>query len=327
MKPLAAVQSRSSFEAGGRVLLARTDALGDLMISLPVQARLLSRYPSLEIHWLVRPYAAPLLQGHPDVAAVHARTEGQDLAALFAQIQPQAILNLGHRDKEVILAAKRAAIPVRVARARGLGQILAATDLVWKGRYGSGRHEAMNVMDFLGPWGLAGGAPEPPRLHLTEAERAQGIRDLERHAHPRLGIFLQGTGAGAHPSDAWWQTARALFASAGWTPVVLGPPDRGDLAPTDLRGLMARMAACEIILSPSSGPAHIAAALGLPLLCLMGLRPNHGPDRWAPLGSRIQVVQYPPPEADLAGGMDRLDAEALLPHLRRLLGSAPEVSA
>jgi ADP-heptose:LPS heptosyltransferase len=109
-----------------------------------------------------------------------------------------------------------------------------------------------------------------------------------------------------------------VFSRAGWTPIALGPPDLSDLPPTDLRGLMARMAACEAILSPSSGPAHIAAALGLPLLCLMGLRPNHGPDRWAPLGARVQVVQYAPPEADLAGGMDRLAPEALLPHLDRL---------
>jgi ADP-heptose:LPS heptosyltransferase len=307
-----------SFEGHERVLLSRTDALGDVLVSLPVQGRLLARYPSLEIHWLVRPYSAPLFEGHPDVAGVHMRTEGQDLASLFAQLRPQALLNLGHRDHEVMVAAKAAAVPVRVARARGLRQILAATDLLWRRRFGTGRHEAMNVLDFLGPWGLDGGAPEPPRLFLTGEERAQGERDLARFDRPRLGMFLQGTGAGAHPSGAWWQAARAIFTRAGWTPIALGPPDLSDLPPADLRGLMARMAACEAIISPSSGPAHIAAALGLPLLCLMGLRPNHSPDRWAPLGARVQVAQYPPPEADLSGGMDRLDPEALLPHLDRL---------
>jgi hypothetical protein len=30
------------------------------------------------------------------------------------------------------------------------------------------------------------------------------------------------------------------------------------------------------------------------------------------------VLQYPGPEADLAGGMDRLDPAALAPHLERL---------
>lgn len=81
---------------------------------------------------------------------------------------------------------------------------------------------------------------------------------------------------------------------------------------------MARLAACDAIISPSTGPAHVAAALGVPTLVLMGFRPNHSPDRWAPLGTRVQIVQYPGPEADLHHGMDRLDANALLPHLERL---------
>ncbi|GLH71572.1 hypothetical protein GETHLI_00740 [Geothrix limicola] len=319
MKHLFSARRNLGFEGRERVLLARTDALGDLMVSLPVQQRLLSRFPGLEIHWLVRPYSAPLLAGHPDVAGVHARTEGQDLEAFFAQLKPQAVLNLGHRDVEVIRAAKRAAVPVRVARARKLPQILGATDLLWKGRYGSGRHEAMNVMDFLGPWGLDGGAPTPPRLYLSEAERAQGERDLQAFGRPRLGVFFRGSGAGAHPSQDWWAKALPLFREAGWAPVLLGPPEASELAPTDLRGLMARMAACDAILSPSSGPAHMAAALDLPVLCLMGLRPNHSPDRWAPLGTKVQVVQYPGPEADLSGGMDRLDPGILLPHLERSL--------
>ena len=81
---------------------------------------------------------------------------------------------------------------------------------------------------------------------------------------------------------------------------------------------MARLAACDAVISPSTGPAHMAAALGVPLLVIMGLRPNHSPDRWAPLGTRVQIIQYPGPEADLTGGMDRLDPNSLLPHLDRL---------
>jgi len=129
---------------------------------------------------------------------------------------------------------------------------------------------------------------------------------------------LRGSGSGAFPPQAWWDRALPVVASAGWTPVVLAPAGAGELPATDLRGLMSRIAACDAILTPSTGPAHLAAALGIPTLCLMGKRPHHGPDRWAPLGSRVQVLQYPGPEADLTGGMDRLDPEALLPHLERL---------
>lgn len=301
-----------------RFVLARTDALGDLIISLPVQERILSRDPTAEIHWLVAPANVPLLQGHPGCTAVHARPSHEKLLELLSHLRPDALLNLGHRDRPLTVAAKRAGIPIRVARARGLDQIQAATHRIWAGRCGTGRHEAQNVLDFLHPWGWAGGIPSPPRLRLTPEERAQGERDLADHPRPRLGVVLRGSGSGAFPSSAWWNEAIPLLRSAGWTPITLCPAEASDLPPTDLRGLMARLAACQAVLSPSTGPAHLAAALGVPVLALMGKRPNHGPDRWAPLGDRVQILTYPGPEADLQGGLDRLDPHQLLPHLARL---------
>jgi heptosyltransferase-3 len=293
-----------------RFLLSRTDALGDLVISLPVMERILSRQPEAEIHWLVQPYAAPLLQELAGVAGIHLREQEADLDQLMARLAPDAVLNLSHRDGAVISAAKRACVPVRVARSRGR-QIWEATHVLWRGRYGSGRHEAQNVLDFLQPWGWDGGVPVCPRLSLREDERT---RDLEGS----LGLILRGSGAGASPSQDWWDRTIPVLEHAGWKPVILSPPEAGPLEPTGLRGLMARLASCRAVLGPSTGPLHMASALGVPVLCLLGRRVHHGPDRWAPLGPRVQILQYPGPEADLAGGMDRLDPHALLAHLERL---------
>lgn len=301
-----------------RFLLARTDALGDLMISLPLVERILSREPEAEIHFLVRPYAAPAIQGLRGVAGIHLREEDAALRPLLEGLKPDAVLNLSHRDRAITLQAKAAGIPIRIARPRGLGQILAATHLLWKGRSGLARHEAENALDFLSPWGWQGGLPTPPRISLTAAEIAQGQADLEGIPRPRLGIILRGSGSGAYPSAGWWDRAIPVLSQAGWNPVVLGPLESSPLQPRDLRGLMGRIQACDAVLSPSTGPAHLAAALEVPLLCLMGLRPNHGPHRWAPMGSRVQILRYPGAEADLTGGMDRIDPLALIPHLERL---------
>jgi ADP-heptose:LPS heptosyltransferase len=302
-----------------RFLLSRTDVLGDLIISLPVMERLLSRLPEAEIHWLVRPATAPVLAGLAGVAGVHLRTGDPELAELMARLRFDAVLNLAHRDPQVITAARTAGVPIRVARSRGR-QIWQASHVLWKGRYGSGRHEAMNVLDFLTPWGFQGGAPALPELALSPAEREQGRADLANPGddRPVLGLVIRGSGAGAFPSPAWWERAMAVAARAGWRPLVISPAEAGPLPPADLRGLMGRLRACAAVLGPSTGPVHLAAALGVPVLCLMGLRPHHGPDRWAPLGRRVQVLQYPGPEADLGGGMDRLDPELLTAHLSRL---------
>lgn len=301
-----------------RFLLCRTDALGDLMVSLPVMARILEREPGAELHWLVRPATAPILAGLPGIAGVHLREPGQDLVRLLETLRPDAVLNLGHRDGEVIRAAKAAGVKIRVARARGLGQILGATHRLWKGRTGSGRHEAQHAMDFLAPFGWSGGEPDAPRLVLSAEERAAGEADLASWPRPRLGLALRGSGAGAAPSEAWWTRARAAFERAGWHPVTLAPPEASEVPPGDLRRLMARLAACDAVVSPSTGPAHIAAALGVPTVCLMGRRAAHGPDRWKPLGAPVAALQYPGPEADAAGGMDRLEPAEVLRALEAL---------
>lgn len=301
-----------------RFLINRTDAIGDLVVSLSLVERILSRDPLAEIHLLVREATAPLLEGHPGIQAVHLRKDDSDLEALLNLIRPDAVLNLSHRDRAFAVAAKRTGVPIRVSRARGLDQILSATHLLWKGRYGTGRHEAQNTLDFLAPFGWEGGWPPPPRLYLSEPERAHGRAELADHPQPRVGIVRKGSGAGAHPSDPWWDQLESVLRGTGWNPIVLAPAPASALPETHLRGLMARLAACDVVISPSTGPAHLSAALGVPLLVLMGRRGNHGPDRWAPMGNRVQVVQYPGEEADLEGGMDRLAPESLLPHLDRL---------
>ncbi len=303
-----------------RFLLARTDALGDLAVSLPVQARILSRDPAAEIHWLVRPATAPVLACAPGIAGVHERPADGELPALIRRIGPDAVLNLGHRDRSVTVAAKQAGIPIRVARSRGLDQILAATHRIWKGRFGTGRHESQNLLDFLAPWAWDGGAPAQVSMRIPGAGRDRAAEDLRglTGGLPGLGVILRGSGAGACPSPGWWERALPLFREAGWAPVRLGPAELSDLPATDLAGLLARLSACAAVVGPSTGPLHLAAALGVPVLCLMGRRPNHAPDRWAPLGARVQVAQYPGPEDDLGNGMDRLDPAALLPHLERL---------
>lgn len=85
-----------------RFLLSRTDALGDLLVSLPVMERIHSRLPEAEVHWLVQPAAAPVLAGLPGVAAVHLRAGDGALGALMeaqkfdAGTQPGAPGPTGH---------------------------------------------------------------------------------------------------------------------------------------------------------------------------------------------------------------------------------------
>jgi heptosyltransferase-2 len=51
--------------------------------------------------------------------------------------------------------------------------------------------------------------------------------------------------------------------------------------------LMALIAKAHVVVSGATGPAHMAAALGIPTVCLFDPRRNNLPVRWKPLGTGI----------------------------------------
>jgi|GEM_PF-1292452 len=304
-----------------RFLLCRTDHIGDLVVSLPVQNCILDNDPSAEVFWLVRPEVAPILEHLPGVSGVLHKSPDSDLERLIKDVKPDVLLNLGYRDKENILAAKRAGVPCRVGRCRGLKQILSATHIVWSKR--TGKHESRCAMDFLKrlKWPVPESIP-PPKLVLTQEEIARGKAELQSFTpeiSPRLGVITMGKTCLA-PSRQWWKKMLEDSKVASWNPVILSPPGESILPPTDLRGLMSRLYACDAVLGVSTGPTHLAAALNVPTLCLMAKSMRDGLARWTPMGSYVKAIQYPGKEYDLESGMDRFKSDevlACLDNLRR----------
>jgi heptosyltransferase-2 len=141
-------------------------------------------------------------------------------------------------------------------------------------------------------------------VHLSEAGKAEVVALLSRrHSQTLWGIA---------PATRWatkrWPLARfaELAASAvreGAEILLLGgPADRGvldeigrelgpaligDTAGCTVAGLAAAIAACNVVISNDSGPAHLAAALGRPLVVLFG---PTAPGRWAPTGKAVRVL-------------------------------------
>ena len=53
-----------------RILIIKPSALGDIILALPALSTLKRSFPEAKITWLVRPEFAPLLEGHPDLDEV-----------------------------------------------------------------------------------------------------------------------------------------------------------------------------------------------------------------------------------------------------------------
>jgi len=144
--------------------------------------------------------------------------------------------------------------------------------------------------------GVTVGAPRPS-LTLTPEERAAGRRLLTQHgARPGAPLVAFVLSAG-ESSKEWPPGHFAVLGDdlrAGGIQVVMFemPGDaakaarlrEGSQAPIgiavpELRDFMAALAACDVLVSADTGPAHIATALRIPRVTIFGPEP---PSAWAP---------------------------------------------
>jgi ADP-heptose:LPS heptosyltransferase len=170
-------------------------------------------------------------------------------------------------------------------------------------------HQIERYLQVLEPEGTHAVHP-PPLMRVGDDDRKQADEIL-RACPP--GVPLVGMVPGSrHPIKRWPAVHQASLADrcrqAGLGVLILGGRDdvsqaravtdnmksRADLVQTGgslglLAGLLSR---CAVVVSPDSGPAHMAAALGVPVVTLFGPTSH---ERWAPQGRgcRVERVDLP----------------------------------
>lgn len=154
------------------------------------------------------------------------------------------------------------------------------------------KHLVETYKELLVPLGIPH-SETPPMLYLTDGERTAARLLLSRHGVERGAHTLIGINPGAaYGSAKCWLPERfktlterliedpdvrvVYFGDQAGAPLVnkicSGFDDRViNLAgKTSLRELVALIAACNVFLTNDSGPMHIAAAVGTPLVALFG---------------------------------------------------------
>ena len=288
-----------------KVLLVRPDGIGDEILCLPVASALRRLLPEARISFLSSEYAAPVLAHHLDLDEVWTVTGRESLGELVDLFRRSvdAVVFL-KPFKRLMWAAFLARVPVRVATGYRWYSLL-ANRRVYEHRKDFSKHETQYNVGMLTGLGLQPGTVSPPSLVLTDEERARGqerlrslatlkvvlhpggfaarrwriehYHDLAQELHRRgVGVVLTGSQAEADMFNQQSSGAGSLPAS------VLNL--MGQLS---VRELMAVIAAGHALVSGATGPAHIAAALGVPNVSLFDPRRNNLPIRWQPLGKGV----------------------------------------
>ena len=284
------------------ILLVRPDGIGDQILCLPVASALRRVVPGAKVAFLSSAYAAPIFDHHPDVDRILTITGKEPFRGLIRLFRSEFDAAVFLKPfKSLMLAAWIARVPLRVATGYRWYSVL-ANRRVYQHRRDFSKHETEYNLGLLTGLGLEPGSPIRPRLVVTPSERQAAEAQMSRLPVKRVILHPGGFAARQWRKEHYWKLAHRLV-HAGFGVVMTGTASERErfyeespvsglvpgmldvMGKLTVRELMAVIENSHAVVSGATGPAHLAAALGIPTVSLFDPRRNNLPVRWQPMGS------------------------------------------
>ena len=295
------------------VLVVRTDRIGDVVLSLPMVTVLRESLPGIRIAMLLRSYTSALVEGFASLDSIITYDESgeqKSFFALLAELRARRfdLVVVSHPTFRIALLMALAAVPVRVGSGYRWYSFL-FNKKVFEHRKTAEKHESEYNVSLLQAIGIR--VPRLPRIELPLSEssnEAAGV-ELKRigigHSE-RFVVLHPGSGRSARDWSAenFGDLARGLAAD-GFKVVVTGTSAEqglvdavvtragetavGSAGQLSLKVLAAFIGRAQLFVSNSTGPLHIAAAVGTPVIAFYPPIRECSPRRWGPLAEQ-QVV-------------------------------------
>jgi heptosyltransferase-3 len=292
-----------------RILVSRTDGLGDVIVTFPIALAIKRLVPQAEVAFMVTPYTAPIARRIAEIDRVVTISEMRRGLHVMKVYCPDAII-FARPEFKLAFEALLARIDVRIGTGyRWYSGLF--TRWVYDHRRKGARHEAEYGVNLLSPL-LDGPLPvEMPVLiesatGIAEAESRLNAAGIDREymvIHPGS----RGS-ASNYPVDSYIEVAQALLeerddlhiiVTAGpgeeelARQVVDGPGLQGRISVISdmtLDGLSELYRRARGFLGSSSGPAHLASLVRTPTVGLYPGLPPVWPARWKPLGPHVSTL-------------------------------------
>ncbi len=300
-----------------RILVIRTDRIGDVVLSTPVIGALRESYPNAFIAAMVAPCCKEILDGNPDLDEVivydkearHRNFFGSlgFLKKVWSQRFDLAIIL--HPTNRAHLISFLAGIPVRVGYRRKMGFLL-THGLAHRKELGE-QHEVDYNLDLLKIIGISVRSRRTFVPLKKESERwandflqANGITHQDKLLAINPGASCPSK---IWPAENFSRAADLLSKEYGFKVLIVCGPKECHLADAVIRGmsvpafslagktsitqLTSILKRCVLFISNDSGPVHIACALGVPVISIFGRKqPGLSPVRWGPLGANSRFL-------------------------------------
>jgi ADP-heptose:LPS heptosyltransferase len=297
-----------------KILISRTDKIGDVVLTLPLAGFLKRALPGAKIAFLGQKYTRPVVESCTFVDEFHDWGEIHELAEPerleYARVRGfDAVLHV-FPNREVARWARRAGIALRVGTTHRLFHLWTCNRWLNLSRRHSPLHEAqLNIA-------LARPLVAETRVTLEDISPLYGLQpkaslpsEIETLLVPdRFNLVLHPKSKGSArewPLESFAALAKVLPRDRFQILVTGGPDEKPLLAAcfpehgTDAVNLAGRLSLAQLLtlisradglVAASTGPLHLAAATGRYALGIYPpIEPMH-PARWGPLGPRATAI-------------------------------------
>ena len=279
-----------------RILVSQLRRLGDVVLTTALLEDLRRALPDAPVDFLIGDRAAPLLEHHPlvDERLIYDRAHPTRTWRAVRARRYDWIIDPQSSPRTAPVAIISGA-PVRAGfGVRGWGWVYTHR-LARAGR--PVEYVARERQRLLEMLGVPIARPRT-QLVLTNEERAAGGSRLEAQGLGRTAAIVALVLSSGEAKKEWpvghFAALATALAGEGLQPVLLETPGDAEkiarvraasralphLSLPGLRDFMGTIAACDVLVSADTGPAHMATALEVPRVTIFGPEP---PAAWAPM--------------------------------------------
>ena len=300
-----------------KILITRTDRIGDVILSLPVAEVLKERYPDAEISFMLRKPLKQLIEKQPYIDKIVIynnnggfkkkldilRTERFDMAiVLFPTFSLSLLLFFAH-------------IPTRIGSGYRWFSFL-LNHRLYEHRHNSERHEVEYNLALLKKIGLDESIRKP-RLYIDDKEKERAKSFLKSNGIDSGNFLIIHPGSGGStlswPLKHYKELARMISNKINMQVVLTGDTTEfvqteeirkscnGNViniaGKTNLLETSAIISLAKIFIGNSTGPMHIAAAVGTKVAAFFPPSRVNRKTRWRPLSDAF-IFEPPVPRCE-----------------------------
>ena len=299
-----------------RIIISRTDSIGDVMLTLPLCAWIKNNFKGVYIIFLGSFYTKPIVDCYSSVdefvdwKEIENLPTGQKIESV-RNLKADIIVHV-FPSKEIASLAKKAKIETRIGTSHRTFHFLTCSHRINFTRKKSLLHESQLNFELLRPFGLKE-IPSLEELNQITSNFIAPIDELPEFIIKRLNtnkdknVILHPKSQGS--AVEWglenYRSLSLKLEKLGYTVFFTGTEKEGEQYRSSihfndhiidtsgkltLNQLIVLISTCGSLVACSTGPLHIAGYLNCKAIGLYSPRKPIHPGRWRPLGSNVEIL-------------------------------------